>query len=365
MTARRDLVRPQEPLVSSLESRIEPLEPDWEGLAERIGASPFLRPTWIGLWWRAFGAGELEILAVRRASRLVGVVPLARRWGSLRGLANWHTPEFGFLAEDRTVSRALARSLVARVRWWGAVSFVDSGRDDLRGLHSAARERGYRTWSRTLERSPYVVTEGEWETYWRGRSKNLRRGLERGRRALGDGLSYDLATGDDGLDDRLAEILRLEAAGWKARRGTAIVSRPRTEAFYTEVARWAARRGWLRFLSLRLGDRTIAMQLALEHDGVLYLLKGGFDPAYAKFSPGNLLLRATLERAFSADVHRCELLGDAEPYKLAWTEACRDMVALHAFAPSALGRLAWSAMAYGRPAAKRAGLAPIVHRLRR
>ena len=349
----------------SLESSIEPLEDEWEELAERVGASPFLRPVWMRLWWQAFGAGTLEILVVRRGGRLVGVVPLARKRGGLWGLANWHSPEFGFLAEDRTVGRALAGSFVEHARSWGAVSFVDSASDDLRALSLAAHERGYRTWSRTLERSPYVVIEGEWEAYWRTRSKNLRRSLGRRLRALGDSLSFEVAEGDNGLDDRLAECFRLEASAWKARSGTAIVSRRETDVFYTEVGRWAAQRGWLRLLSLRLRGRTLAMQFALEHNGVLYAVKGGFDPAYHNLSPGNLLLRATLEHAFSVKLDRCELLGDAEPYKLTWTEACREMSVLHVLAPTALGRVAWLALAYGRPAAKRARLDPIVQRFRR
>ena len=367
MSARPGPLRSQEALVSSIETSIEPLEREWEELAERTGASPFLRPAWMRLWWQAFGAGKLEIIVVRRAGGLVGVASLERKWGALQGLANWHTPEFGILAEDSVVTRALAQVFIAHAGWRGTLSFVDSTQPELRELRLAADQRGYSSFQRTLERSPYLEIEGDWDSYWRSRSRNLRRGLERQLRRLDEEgvLSVEVYDGRDRLDERLAECFQVEAAGWKAARRTAISSRAETHRFYRDVARWAADRGWLRLIFIRLDGRALAGQIALEHDGILYTLKGGYDPAYARFSPGNLLLRATLEHAFSAGLSRCELLGDAEQYKLAWTRNCRNMIALHVLGPSVLGWLAWSTLTYGRPLAKRANLDSVVNRFRR
>src|SRR5215207_6405679 len=85
---------------------------EWDALADRVEASPFLRPGWITAWWRAFGSGALEVITVRRSGRLSGVLPLARSGGALRAPANAETPEFGFLSEDETSARALAEQLL-------------------------------------------------------------------------------------------------------------------------------------------------------------------------------------------------------------------------------------------------------------
>jgi hypothetical protein len=68
----------------------------------------------------------------------------------------------------------------------------------------------------------------------------------------------------------------IEASGWKGERGAAIISRPETRSFYTEVSRWAARNGWLRLAFLRLDGRALAFQCGLEDGGTHYFLKGGF-----------------------------------------------------------------------------------------
>jgi hypothetical protein len=89
---------------------------------------------------------------------------------------------------------------------------------------------------------------------------------------------------------------------------------------------------------------------------VLHLLKVGFDPAFARFSPGRVLLGEAIARAFDGGLRRVELGGGTEPYKLAWTRTVCERVAIQAYAPGPLGDAAWAAVAHGRPLAQRAGL---------
>ena len=94
--------------------RLDPLSREWDELADRVNASPWLRPGWIGAWERAFGRGSLEVLTLRRDGRLVGVLPLQLRFGALRSTSNVHTPAFSMLVEDQEAAQELARSLFAR-----------------------------------------------------------------------------------------------------------------------------------------------------------------------------------------------------------------------------------------------------------
>src|SRR5581483_8227545 len=92
----------------------EPISPEWDELATRIGAPPFLRPGWFEAWWRSFGRGRLEIATVRRNGELVGVSPLARHFRTVIAVANVHSPVFALLAADEAVERALADRLFNR-----------------------------------------------------------------------------------------------------------------------------------------------------------------------------------------------------------------------------------------------------------
>jgi len=219
---------------------------------------------------------------------------------------------------------------------------------------------------------PYVAVDGDWPGYERQLSSRLLRDLRRRRRKLETQgtVAVQVLDGRERLGELLAEGFRLESSGWKATGGSAILSRPATQRFYTDVARWASDRGWLRLAFLRVDERPIAFQLGIEEGGTYYFLKGGYDPAYQAAAPAKLLLQAMLQRAHALGLDRFDFVGGDEPWKLEWTDSCRERVLLHAFAPSAAGALERGAVTLGRPARARVRsslrpLRPAVARLRR
>jgi CelD/BcsL family acetyltransferase involved in cellulose biosynthesis len=335
--------------------RIETIAAEWDSLADQVDAPPFLRPGWADAWWRAFGSGTLEVVAVRRAGRLAAVVPLQRQGGVLASLSNWHTPQFGAVGEDQRALRELAAELFSRGARRTTLAFLDPGGTDTQALLAAAQTHGRRMLVRTLERPPYLDIDGDWENYEAQRSGKLRRDLDRRLRLLEQegSVSVDVSDGSERLDERLAEGFSVEGSGWKSEQGTAIESRPETRSFYTEVARSGARAGWLRLAFLRLDDRPVAFQFGLESGGCYYFLKGGFDAAYLRFAPGKLLLRTMLERSFASGLTRFDFGGGDEVFKREWTDASRELIRLDALASSPAGLAEWAAFAYARPLVRR------------
>ena len=357
----------------SVAREVESLADEWDAAADRAHAVPFLRPGWVASWWRAFGTGELEIHTVRRGNRLAGVLPLHRparrapafktepfplsaRTGTLRATANWQVPKQELLVEDAEAAGELAAAVFDRGAPLVSLAFFGPGQAGFEECLEASRAAGYRALAYRLSPSPYVDIDGDWESYERSldpkfRADNRRRG--RSLEEAGD-VSVEVADGTERLDELLVEGFRTEPSGWKAKRGSAIASRPATRGFYTDVARWAAGRGCLRLAFLRVDGRPAAFQLAIEEGGVYYFLKGGFDPAYERFAPARLLVRAMLARAFSTGLARFDFLGGAEPWKLEWTTTCQERLLLHAFAPTARGAFERLALAHGRPLRARA-----------
>ena len=198
--------------------------------------------------------------------------------------------------------------------------------------------------------------EGGWDAYERRLSGRIRRDVARRWRRLEEqgAVSLEVADGAEQLEQLLEEGFRLEPSGWKARRGTAIASSDETRRFYSELAAWAEAQGWLRLSFLRVGGEAVAFQYALEASGVYYFLKGGYDPAYSRFSPGKLLVFALLERAFTVGLSRYDFLGADDAFKLEWTQTARELKLLQGFAPTVVGLLGWTAEAHGRPLARTA-----------
>lgn len=333
----------------------EGLAAEWEALAERTSAAPYLRPGWVGAWWRAFGTGRLELRIVRRGGRLAALLPLGLRGGVQSSPTNWHSPEFGWLADSAEAATVLLDGLFASRPRRLALAFLAS--EPARLAEERARAHGYRVIRRTQQESPFVPIASDWETYRLGLRKNLRSNLTR-RRKLLDARGASLVEVSSGeprerLEELLAEGFEIEAAGWKGKQGTAIASGAAYRRFYTEVARWAAARGWLRLAFLRLDGRALAFDYCLEYGDVHAMLKTGYDPGFAELSPGLLLREAMIERAFRAGLASYEFLGGVEPWKLQWAEHRRPRELLQSFRPSPLGLVDWTLFQYGRPLAKR------------
>ncbi|HKP89772.1 MAG TPA: GNAT family N-acetyltransferase [Thermoleophilaceae bacterium] len=314
---------------------------DWDALAEAAGAPPFLRPGWIDAWHRSYGTGTLELVTVRRADRLVGVLPVERRRGTLRSPANSHTPLFGAVVLDADAASALADRLLDRASHGFTLRAVDPGSEWFRALEAALATRGWHVSKRAIAQSPYVRTDGAWDDYRTTLSRKLLKELSRCRRRLEDRaeVAVEVHSTGDGLESALEEFVALEASGWKAAQGTAIVSRAESVGFYAQIAAWAADRGWLRISFLRHGGRAVATEFALDCEGVEYPLKSGFDPVYRSFGPGQLLTYEALARSFASRLSSYEFLGYDEPYKHRWARDMRERIEVTAFPDTPRGRL--------------------------
>lgn len=329
---------------------------EWDALAGRTKAPPWLRPGWIEAWLEAFGRGKPELFVLRRGGELAGVAPLLARQGAIFSPTNWHTPEFGLLAEDAASRGELARALFERRPRRISLGFLDSIGSDLEECRRAAIAKGYGVLVRTLQRSPFVPIAGSFDEYVNRRGKKSMKEIRR-RRLLLEGLgavTFSVEDGDRQLDGLLREGFRVEASGWKGMRGTAVQSRPETLRFYTRIAEWAAARDWLRLAFLRLDGEAIGFELMLEVEGVLYDLKQGYDERYRRYGVGHLLTEGILRYAFSVGARSYELLGAEDPAKRVWASDVRERLLFQAFAPTPVGLADRALFAYGRPVAKRA-----------
>jgi CelD/BcsL family acetyltransferase involved in cellulose biosynthesis len=330
---------------------------EWDALADRVEADPFARPGWFAAHHRAFGAGALVVLTIRRDGTLAALAPLQRERWRLASPTSWHTPFYAPLADSPEALAALADAVVAAARPQLEIAFIVDGTPELDALRAAAATARCRTRTFLLERCPYVVLAGTYEAYEQRLTGKRRANLRRLRRRLEDRgtVAVTVHRGADELERLLAEGFAVEASGWKGAEGTgtAIVEEPATERFYREVAAWAADRGWLRLAFLRLDGRPLAFDFAIEAQDVHYLLKTGYLAEERSAGPGVLLRREMLARAFETGLRRYEFLGDHVDWKREWTDDTHPAMGFTAFTATPAGRAGWLTWAYARPAVRR------------
>jgi CelD/BcsL family acetyltransferase involved in cellulose biosynthesis len=335
-------------------SQIRAVADGWDELAEGVGALPWIRPGWVEAWLDAFG-GRPEIYVKKGSEGLDGVLPLVRRGSVLVSPTNWHTPAFAPVVRDVETTTELLQAVLRTKPRRLDLRFLPEESISIEALLAEGVRGGYRVLGRVATRSPYISLDGSWEDYEKRLTRKLRNDLRRCRRRLEEhgSVSIEIDTGEERLEPLLEEGFGIEGSGWKDRKGTAISSQAQTDQFYRAVARWARDRGWLRMAFLRVDGDPVAFDLLLEVNDVLYDMKGGYRRDFARYSPGKILLRELLSRAFARQLARFEFLGEGEPYKLAWTSTTQQRWVVQAFAPSMTGVAEWVAFHYGRPFVKK------------
>lgn len=319
----------------------------WEELAERADASPFLRPGWFEAWTRAFAGGAgLEALEVREGELLTGLVPILRRGEDLVTPTNWHTPLFGPLGVDQAAREQVLAQLLSGGERISITHFGGAGTEPADLVASASRA-GRRVAIRRLPHSPVIQLPDEFAVYEASLSKNRRKALRRHRRKLEQlgKLEFEVHDGRQDLERLLGDLFAVEASGWKGEQGTAISSRPETQLFYTEVAQWAAERGWLRLAFHRLGGRAVACDFVLEHGGTWYTLKAGYENELRSHGPGALLLRDEIAYCCERGISRIELLGEEDEFKASWADGFTERARIRIFPPTPAGVGNWAASA--------------------
>ena len=243
---------------------VDAIAQEWDDLADRVRAAPYLRPGWMGAWWRCFGEGRLVVIALRGRDGLNAVLPLEARGRDLCSLSNDETPRFGPVVADRAAEQALGRALFERAGRSVRLGWLSA--EDAATLAVAAVRGEYRRAPRWPPRRRSSPSSGDWESYLGEMKADRRRSLRRRRRRLEeDGGGDARRPGRDGAAGCGPRgVHPIEGSGWKGEAGTAIRLQPELASFYTSVARWAADRGELRMAFLRVDGRPAAAHLYLQ-----------------------------------------------------------------------------------------------------
>jgi CelD/BcsL family acetyltransferase involved in cellulose biosynthesis len=90
---------------------------------------------------------------------------------------------------------------------------------------------------------------------------------------------------------------------------------------------------------LTVGGRRVATSYGSCFANRLFLFKTGYDPEFAACSPFKLLTYFAIQAAYTEGLAEVDFLGDAEPWKLEWTETSRPHEWLFVFSGSVRARL--------------------------
>ncbi|MBV9859176.1 MAG: GNAT family N-acetyltransferase [Alphaproteobacteria bacterium] len=303
------------------------LVPEWQTLWEcDPNATPFQSPAWLLAWWRHFGTERPLVLEARLRGRLVGVLPLylLHERGCRKLLP------IGISLSDY-VDAVIASDLPETGRLLLAGALAEPGWDecylpDLRdgaGLLSAPCPDGIAERCTATVPCPVLALPETGalisDIVPRKTLRDLRQGRARSA-ALGP-IAVEAVDPDSPAETRDAivdDCFRLHEKRWRERGESGLCADEGVRAFYRDAAAAMHRAGMLRLYRLRIGGAVVAAYYGLYAKQAAYAYFGGFDPDYARVSPGAQLVAHAIEEAISEGARAFHFLRGDESYKYAW-----------------------------------------------
>jgi CelD/BcsL family acetyltransferase involved in cellulose biosynthesis len=295
---------------------------EWRALAERaIEPNGYYLPDW-ELAVNASAHGRTGVSALSAwsdtasthggATRLIGLVPAISMWRGYRiplpALVS--ADPYGTLCTpllDRDMAGDAASELMRQARQAGARALilrsVSLDGATIKAFNEVLRQGGMR--SRLLQSHHRAALDATRdadqllrEALGPKKLKELRR--QRHRLAEHGAVRFEIARSPEQVAAALEIFLNLEASGWKARRGTALMQHDGDASFIRRAAFALAETRQCEIATLLAGDTPVAAAIVLRHQDHAFYFKLGIDERFAKLSPG-VQLTLDLTRHLCAD----------------------------------------------------------------
>lgn len=304
-------------------AQLKELKQEWLALASRIPQiTPFQLPEWMLTWLQHFGSGELHTLVFRRGDQIVGIFPaFIHPWREQKqmtligsGISDYPEPLID-LSFGREVIEALGWHLESDSKW-EICEWQDLAESSpLLQIQSHAAFRRIVKPDTPCTKIPLC---GTFEEFWSSRPRHVRRNVTRYRRHASEHYAVAFETVTEAIPELFESFIRLHGNRWQLKGESGMIEENHSAPFLWEIAKRFERLKILRFFVLRFNREIAAIILAWDYRNNLYFYLSGFDPRFAEFRPGQILLCECLRYAYSQNCESCDFLRGAEPYKLDW-----------------------------------------------
>ncbi len=337
------------------------LRGDWADVAS-VDPDPnvFLTWPWAHAWWRHFGAGRdghrLHIVVVRDAQGVAGIAPLYRSRVGVGPLAttalqriNHDSGDYGGMLLSRRPDEAVAMlvdHLGAQLHSEVAVVVLSRLASDARFTSLLGDElvRHAATVETVVDQldAPCLFTDVRegFDLAKQAKKHKIRQRLRR----LGEqheDVAFVEHTGET-LEEGLDRLVSLHDRRWDEIDAPmqGLLAEPDRREFLLDAIRALDAEGMVTLLSIEADGSPVAVELDFIHENRVFLFKGAFDPAYAAFSPGQLLHHKVFEDGLADGVDVFDFCrGDAQ-YKRRWANGERHLSTVTLSRPGLSGAIA-------------------------
>ncbi len=281
--------------------------------------SIFVLPSWLQVWWQAFGSGaELYLRAVRQREKTIGIAPLLvkEKTASIVGSADvcdyldfvvtpgMERDFFSVLLDD--LRRESINQLDLRPLRPDSTVLTD--------LIGIAKERKYEVLCHEEGVSVELDLPSTWDEYLAALTKKQRHEVRRKLRRLweADNVDYRCLKVSQEAGDFMNTFLKLFSL---SRQEKANFMTTQMESFFRSLAEAMAEIGLLRFGILELDALPAAMIMGFDYNDAMYLYNSAYDPKYSYLSVGLLSKVLCIKESIQRSRKKWDFLKGGEPYK--------------------------------------------------
>lgn len=340
---------------------------NWDDLWQRSEVTfPTMRAELLAQWIEHFAArAEFHAIVVEQDGRWAAALPMVRR--KIGRLVNagalpcneWSSSGECLLDFSADVIRVMAVFLDALMdcNWpllWLDETILETAR--WQAFMQVVADNGLKNVVHQRWQVGRVHIDGDWQACQARWSRKHRQHMAWSARQLARegevrlALHSQLSPHEAAL--RMQQALEIENLGWKGQSGGSVISVSGMSEFFIHQAQQLAAWGQLELAFLECDGRPIAFCYGQNAKGVFHSAKIGYDPRYARYSPGQLLRYFLLERFYTEPGRvAIDFLGPMTESHAHWRPETYT-VARFAVALSRLGRIAlWAYERLGDPAA--------------
>lgn len=333
----------------------------WQAIREGVqslctlaGANVFATPMWLeaAMQWQ-YPLNKLRLTIAEEASGYFGFAPLVLRPTLYAGIPlktlSWlSVPDNQFIDfvvppnRDADFAARLASHLRQRRSDWDRLQldYLCDIYPNWRRLVEALRREGIATRVESTGTNPFVDLSGDFETYFKQRSRSLKKTLNLSSNRLDKrgSVTVDWIRSSSEVGEALKEAVRISQISWKQETGNSL-DRPGPRAFIERLTEAAQQDRIASLWLLRLDGKVIATEYQIIVNGNVHALRSDFDPAYAEAGPGTYLNYQLLKRLFGQALIRYYMGPGTNAYKMRWTDVGEPMYRLVGYSPTVRGSL--------------------------
>lgn len=303
------------------------LEPaSWQRLLERGATNTvFLTRWWQQVWWDVFGRGRLLLIGVFRGDDLVGVAPLFADSGMIFFTGSGGSDYLDFIGtmespDVLTEVLGIARDTIPDFVGFRFYHIPDESVNAL-WLQSAAQRLGFACYNEGDLRAPFI------DLRTTGDSLAYKKALVYQERLLkkGGSISIEHYNHRKGIMPKLDLFFEQHISRWASTPHTSQFIKPTEREFYTTLTERPEAEAWLRFTIVTFNKQPIAFHFGFNYGGVYTFYKPTYAVEYARYSPGQVLLRHILLAAVAENSKIFDFGLGEEAYKARFATGSRTI----------------------------------------